>query len=279
MVKIVTDTTSDLPPQLAQELGVSIVPLLVRFGTETYRDGVDINTEDFYRRLTESNVLPTTSAPGPGVFAELFTSLARETDEILAIMLSEKYSVIHESACQGKDMVKANCRIEVIDSMSAIGGEMLLVLSAAKAAQKGASLEQISDMVKKAIPRTHVRMSFDTLEYLKRGGRIGKAQALLGSLLKINPIVGIKDGETFPYGRVRSRAQAMDFLVNFVKGFPKIEGLVIEDATTPDELEMLAERIGNAFPKERTYQAKVGSVVGTHVGPHVLAVSVLEAEQ
>jgi DegV family protein with EDD domain len=119
-------------------------------------------------------------------------------------------------------------------------------------------------------------MSFDTLEYLKRGGRIGKAQALLGSLLKINPIAGIKDGETSPYGRARSRAQAMDFLVNFVKGFPEIEGLVIEDATTPDELEMLAERIGNIFPKERTYQAKVSPVVGTHVGPHVLAVSVLQ---
>jgi DegV family protein with EDD domain len=121
-------------------------------------------------------------------------------------------------------------------------------------------------------------MSFDTLEYLRRGGRIGKAQAFLGSLLKVNPVVGIKDGETFPIARPRNRAQAMDFLVNFVRGFSRIEAVAIEDATTPDDLQTLAERLKDVVPPERIYRSKVSPVVGTHVGPHVLAVAVLEVE-
>ena len=155
---------------------------------------------------------------------------------------------------------------------------MLLVISAAKMAQSGADLDRIAGWVRKAIPRVQVRMSFDTLEYLRRGGRIGKAQAFLGSLLKVNPVLGIKDGETFPFARTRSRAQAMDFLVNFAKGFRQVEALAIEDATTPDDLETLAERLKDIVPQERVYRSKVSPVVGTNVGPHILAVSVLEAE-
>lgn len=279
MVKIVTDTVSDIPFYLAQEMGISVVPANVHFGTETYRDNVDLTTEEFYQKLTARQVFPTTSAPSPGVFVELFTKLAKETDAILAIMVSSKLSAIYESAVQGKAMVKADCRIEVIDSTLIIGGEMLLAILAAKAAQAGANLEQISDLVRKAIPRSQLRMAFDTLEYLRRGGRIGKAQAFLGGLLRINPILGLKDGEVFPYGRARNRAQAVDFLVNFVKGFSKIEGLVIEDATTPDEAEKLAERLSQVFPRERMYRSKVSPALGTHAGPHVLAVSVLEAEK
>jgi len=123
-----------------------------------------------------------------------------------------------------------------------------------------------------------VRMSFDTMEYLRRGGRIGKAQAFLGGLLKVNPVMGVKDGAAFPIARPRSRPQAIDFLVNFVRGFDDVEAIALEDATTPDDLEALAERLKDIVPPERTYRSKVTPVVGTHVGPHVLAVSVLEAE-
>ena len=206
-VKIVTDTLADIPDQLAQELGISIVPLNLHFGTETYRDKVEMSTEDFYQRLQTGEIFPTTSAPPPGVFVELFTKLAEETDEILAVMISSKFSAIYESAIQGKAMVEANCRIEVIDSKAAVGGEMLLVNEAARAAQSGANLEQINEMVREAIPRAHTRMAFDTLEYLRRGGRIGKAQAFLGGLLKFNPILAVKDGEVAPVARTRSRSQ------------------------------------------------------------------------
>jgi len=142
----------------------------------------------------------------------------------------------------------------------------------------GATLEEIANWVTSAIPRTHVVMAFDTLEYLRRGGRIGKAQAFLGNLIKINPILGIKKGEAFPITRVRSRARAVDFLVNFVENFRKIDALVIEDGATTSELGKLAQRLQGLVPDEHFYRSKVSPVVGTHVGPHVLSVSVLEGE-
>ena len=278
MVKIVTDSCSDIGPPLAQRFGITVVPLYVNFGNEAYRDNVDLSTEEFYRKLIQSKIFPTTSTVTPEFFAELFTKLAEETGEILVLTLSQLYSATYEVALQGKTMVAKDCRIKVIDSQFAIGGQTLLAIKSAQMAQSGATLDQIADWVKKSIPRVHVRMSFDTMEYLRKGGRIGKAQAFLGGLLKVNPVLAIKDGNTFPIARPRSRVQAIDFLVNFVKGFNRIEAMVIEDATTPDELEILAERLKDVVPPERMYRSKVGPVVGTHVGPHVLAVSVLEAE-
>jgi len=278
VVKVVTDSCSDITPQLARELGITVVPLYVQFGNETYRDNIDLSTEEFYHKLKTTKIHPTTSTVTPADFAELFTKLADETKEILTITLSEKFSATYAAALQGKAMVGKDCRIEVIDSKAGAGAQMLLVISAAKMAQSGANLKQIADRVRRAIPRVHVLVSFDTLEYLRRGGRIGKAQAFLGSLLKVNPIVGVKDGETFPIARPRNRAQAMDFLVNFVKGVSRIEAVAIEDATTPDDLQTLAERLKDVVPPERIYRSKVSPVIGTHVGPHALAVAVLEAE-
>jgi DegV family protein with EDD domain len=278
MVKIVTDSCSDITPQLAQELGITVVPLYVQFGDETYRDNVDLSTEEFYHKLETSKIHPVTSTATPADFAKIFTSLAEETKEILAITLSEKFSATYAAALQGKTMVDKDCQIEVIDSRAGAGAQMLLVILAAQMARAGANLEQIAERVRKAIPRVHVRISFDTLEYLRRGGRIGKAQAFLGGLLKLNPILGIKDGEAFPIARCRNRAQAMDFLVNFAKGSSQLEALAIEDATTPGDLQTLAERLKDVVPPEHTYYSKVSPVVGTHVGPHVLLVAVLEAE-
>lgn len=278
MVKIVTDSLSDISPEWAKELGVTVVPLNVHFGNEVFRDAVELPPEEFYKKLVGSGVHPTTSAPAPGVFAELFTNLAKETKEILAIMASDKISAVHESAVQGKALVKADCRIEVINTRWLIGAEAILVLMAVEAAKAGANLDQISDMVKKAMPKLHALMIFDTLEYLKKGGRIGKAQAFLGSLLKIHPILTLKDGEVHPYERARNRVQAKNVLINFVKSAPKVERIVVEHATTPDELEELIGNLSAIVPKERISRSRVGSVIGTHTGPHVLAVSFLEGE-
>jgi DegV family protein with EDD domain len=277
MVKVVTDSCSDITPQLARELEVTVVPLYVQFGSETYRDNVDLSTEEFYQKLKTGNLHPTTATASPAHFAQIFTELAEETKEIMAITLSEKFSAIYATALQGKAMVNKDCRIEVIDSRAGAGAQMLLVIAAAKMAQSGADLDELTDWIKRAIPKAHVRMTFDTLEYLRRGGRVGKAQAFLGGLLKVNPVLGIKDGEAFPIARCRNRAQAVDFLVDFVRGFAHIEAVAIEDATTPEELDMLARRLKDVVPAEHTYRSKVSPVVGTHVGPHVLAVSVLEA--
>jgi DegV family protein with EDD domain len=279
VVKVVTDSCSDITPQLARELGITVVPLYVQFGNETYRDNIDLSTEESYQKLKTSKIHPTASTTAPAEFAQVFTRLGEETKEILTITLSEKFSATYSAALQGKAMVKKDCRIEVIDSQTGAGAQMLLVISAAKMSQAGANLEQIADWIRRAIPRLHILMSFDTLEYLRRGGRIGKAQALLGSLLKVNAVAGVKDGATFPIARPRNRAQAMDFLVDFVKGFSRIEAAAIEDATTPDDLQALADRLKDVVPPEHIYRSKVSPVVGTHVGTHVLAVAILEAQQ
>jgi DegV family protein with EDD domain len=278
VVKVVTDSCSDITPQLAEELEITVVPLYVQFGDETYRDNVDLSTEEFYHKLETSRIHPVTATATPADFAKIFTELAEETKEILTITLSERFSGTYTAALQGKAMVNKDCRIEVIDSKAGAGAQMLLVILAAQMAGAGANLDHIVDQVKRAIPRVHIRMTFDTLEYLRRSGRIGKAQAFLGGLLKVNPILGIKDGATFPFARSRNRTQAMDLMVNFVRGFSQIETVAIEDATTPDDLQSLAERLKDVVPPERIYRSKVSPVVGTNVGPNVLAVAVLEAE-
>jgi DegV family protein with EDD domain len=175
-------------------------------------------------------------------------------------------------------VMKGKCRLEIIDSLSAMVGLGLIVISAAKAAKAGASLDEVIDVVRSSMGRVDFRLAFDTLEYLRKGGRIGTAQAFLGSALKVNPILTIRDGLTEGVTRVRCRAKAIDYLGDFVMGFPDVEEIAIEDATTPDEAEILAERLGSRFPRERVYWMKVGPVIGTHVGPHVLGVGVLPAK-
>jgi len=270
-----TDSTSDLTPNIAGELGITVVPLNVHFGSETYRDGVDLTTEDFYRRLSQCKTLPTTSAPAPGTFAEVYDKLAKQTNEILTITISSKLSATYKAAVDGKEMSKSKVRIEVIDSLSAIVGLGLIVISAAKAARAGASLDDVIDVVYSSMNRVDFRMAFDTLEYLRRGGRIGTARAFLGSALKVNPILIIRDGITEGVTRVRTRAKAIDYLCDFVTSFPDVEDVAIEDAATPDEAKILAERLYSRFSKDRIYWMKISPVIGTHVGPHVLGVGVL----
>lgn len=274
-VKIVTDSTSDLTPEIASELGITVVPMYVHFGTQSYRDGIDLTTEEFYQKLTHSETLPVTAGPGPASFAQVYDRLAEETDEILVIALSSKLSVIYEVELQGIKLMKRRCRVQVVDSLWGIMAQGLIAIAAAKAANAGANLDQVLDVTRENIRRTDLRIAFDTLQYLRRGGRIGMAQAFLGSMLKVNPILTLKNGKAYPVARKRSRSKAIDYLYDFAMGYANIEEMAIEDATTPDEAEMLAERLSSKFPKERIYRAKVSPVVGTHVGPHVLAVSVL----
>jgi len=274
-VKIVTDSVSDISPAIASELGIIVVPLNVVFGNEIYRDGVDLTTDEFYRKLEQSQILPTTSTPPLQAFIELYDRLAEETDEIMVITISRKLSATGESALKAVESMEKKCRVEIVDSQWAMMGEGLLVIAAAKAAQAGAKLDELIEQIKRNMSRVEMRLAFDTLEYLKRGGRIGKARALMGSMLGINPILGIKDGEVFPYGRERSRTKAINHLYDFVMGYSRIEELAVEDATTPDEADELVERLGAKFPKERIYRSKVSPVIGTNVGPHVIGVSVL----
>jgi len=278
-VKIVTDSLGNIPSEIAEELGITIIPIYVHFGTETYRDGVDLTTEQFYEKLMHSKILPTTAVPPPGDFVKVYDKLAEESDEILVITISHKLSATHEVALQAIELMKRKRRVEVIDSSTVLMAEGLMVIAAAKAAKAGANFDEVVNVTRNNIDRVDFRMAFDTLEYLKRGGRIGTAQAFLGSILRVNPILTMKDGYTEAVARMRSRAKAIDYLCNFTMSFSHIDEMAVEDATTPDDAEMLVERISSRFPKERIYRTKVSPVVGTHVGPHVLGVSVLGDRQ
>lgn len=179
MVKIVTDSLSDITSDIAEGLGITVVPCYVRFGEDVYRDRVDMTTDEFYYRLTHDVAFPTTTQPPPGDFIEVYNKLAGQTDEILVITLSSKLSGTYESALHAKSEVGKKCRIEVIDSLTCAMGLGLIVIVAAKAAQAGANLDEVADLVRRAMPRSHSIMFFDTLKYLAKGGRIGKAKGLL----------------------------------------------------------------------------------------------------
>jgi DegV family protein with EDD domain len=274
-LKIITDSLGDIPSGVAKELGITVIPLNVHFGAQTFRDGVDLTAEQFYEKLVHSKIFPTTTVPSPAVFVNAYDKLAEETDEIAVITFSRKLGASYDTAVEAKGLMKGKCRVEVIDSRWAIMAQGLIVMAAAKAAKDGAKLDDVVSLTRRNIPRADVRMVFDTLEYLNRGGRIGKARTFLSSVLRVNPVLGIRGGEVYPFAREHSRTKAVDYLYHFATGFSRIEGMAVEDATTPDEADELVERIRSKFPQETIYRTKFGSVVGAHVGPHVLAVSIL----
>jgi len=274
-VRIVTDSVADIPPEIIKELDISIIPVILRFGEETFRDGIDINNDQFYERLATSKVMPTTSVPSLDLFARTYARLAEETDTILVIMLSAKLSGLYNAARQSAELMEGGCRIEVIDSGCAVMQQGFVVIKAAQAAKAGASLGEIKDIIQQTLPRVEMRAAFDTLEYLKRGGRIGRAQAFMGSVLRVNPIITLKNGVVEPAGRARSRAKAIDHLYNFAASYKNIEGLAVEGAACPEDVDRMVERLGAIFPKERILRSRTTPVIGTHTGPGLLLVAVM----
>ncbi|NQT31307.1 MAG: DegV family protein [Deltaproteobacteria bacterium] len=273
-VKIVTDSGADLPEELAKEMGITVVPLYVRFGGEVYRDGVSISADEFYERLTHDSVHPSTTQPGPQDFLEVYQKLSADADGIVSIHISGKLSGTCNSALMARDMLETGCPVEVVDSETLSMSVGLTAIAAAQMAKAGESMDKIVEWVKQAIPKTYLFFLLDTLEYLKRGGRIGKAKALLGSVLKVKPMLTIKDGELVPVGQARNRAKGMDKLFEYVKNAGDIQDLAVVYNTTPDEAQALAERIGPVFDKEKIRMARVGSGLGVHGGPGAMIVSI-----
>jgi DegV family protein with EDD domain len=274
-VKIVTDSLGDIPAEIVKNLDITVIPIHVLFGTESFQDGVDLTPEQFFKKMNSTKVMPTTSVPALGTFIQTYEKVLQCTDEIIVMTISHKLSATYETACRAAEMIKQKGRIKVIDTLQVIMGEGLPVIQAAKAAKEGNRFEDILKQIQNNLQRIESRMAFDTLEYLKRGGRIGAGQAFLGSLLKINPILGLKDGEVFPLSRERSRVKALDALFNFVNGYSNIEAIAVEDATTPDEAEIFVKRLKDKFGNKPIYRSKVSAVIEVHVGPNVIAVSVL----
>ena len=278
-VAIVTDSVADLPPRVAEEFGITVVPLVVRFGTDLYRDSLDLSPDQFYERLRTSKILPATSVPPPVAFADVYDKLAQKTNEIVVISLTAKLSATYQVALQAAGLMKKECRVEVLDSEWAIMAQGFIAIAAARAAQAGASLDEVLDVARRTMRRVDMRAAFDTLEYLQRGGRIGKAQAFLGSLLKVNPIIGLKDGEVYPVARERSRAKAVDYLCDFAASFGNVEGLAVEYAADLDEAKKLVQRLRSKYPQVPIYLSRTSPVIGTHTGPGLIIVSVVGDKQ
>jgi len=272
-VKIVTDSTADIPPDLASKLGITVVPAYVHFGNDVYRDGVDISEEEFYQRLLTDPVYPSTEPPTPEDFADVYQKLAQEIDGIISIHISSKLSATYNSALRGKELAETACPIEVVDSRLVTMGLGLLVEVASTFAKSGKSLSQVSEEVKRIIPSIHLLGLLDTLRYLAKGGRISKLKAMLGSVLAVKPMLTIKDGELEPAGQVRHRADGIDRLFDFVKNVADIQDLAIVYSTTPDEAQNLAERMDSIINKERIRLVRLGPVLGVHGGPGILFVA------
>jgi DegV family protein with EDD domain len=274
-VKIITDSLGDIPADVVKKLDITVIPIHVLFGTQSFQDGVDLTTEQFYAKLVASKTLPTTAVPSLGTFIDTYDRVSKHADEIIVLTISHKLSGTFETASKATEMMKKKCRIKVIDTLQVIMGEGLLVIQAAQAAKADESFDNIVKLTQKNIGRVDERMAFDTLEYLKRGGRIGAAQAFVGSILKLNPVLCLKDGEVYPLARERSRGKALDSLYNFVNSYRDVEVIGVEDATTPAETDALVKRIKERFPNKPLYRSKVSAVIGAHVGPSVIAVSVI----
>ena len=277
MVKIVTDSTSDLSPELVRQLGITVVPVYLTFGEKTYRDGIDIEVAEFYQKLETSLVHPTTSAPSPGDFTEVYKKLAQETDEIVSIHVGSKVSATYDAALQGKEaFAKTECRIEVVDSQWVTMALGSITMAAATVAQAGKNSREVLEEVKSCIPRIRLLGVFDTLKYLLLGGRISKAKAIVGGALNVKPMITMRDGELVQAGIARNHSKGVERLYELVKGASNIQDLAIVHSTTPEEASSFRERIGPIFPKERIRIARLGPALGVHGGPGALIVTLRE---
>lgn len=279
-VRIVTDSTCDLPLSLCESLGIVVVPLNVHFGEVVYRDQFDLDSDQFFRLLAKSAELPKTSQPAPLLFEESYRSLTGEGNAVVSIHLSSKLSGTCRSAQLARDSLRNRGQIEVIDSQSASLGLGLIVMAAAELASQGADQRDVASFVRRLAQNVHVWFFVDTLEYLQRGGRIGRASAMLGTLLNIRPILKIDEGEVHPVEKVRTRSKAIDRLVEFVELFPTIERLaVIHSSSSTSDADTLLKRLEPLYPREKVILGRYGPVIGTHAGPGGLGVVVSQGAQ
>ncbi|HZQ35643.1 MAG TPA: DegV family protein [Dehalococcoidia bacterium] len=277
MLRIVTDSTADFDAEEADELGVTVVPLTVFFGEAALLDRVDIQPDEFYARLKRDKVTPRTSQPSAGRFQEVYADLAAAgATEILSIHISAKLSGTHNSARLGAGVAPAGCQIETLDSATVCGGLQAMVRRAAEIARDGGSLNQALEAARELVPHHRISIMLDTLEYLQKGGRIGRARALLGSLLNLKPIVHVEDGEVAPGDRVRSRARGIERIFQLTNEVPAAERIIVQHTGAANDAETLARRFRAAQPGVPVDVRWIGPVVGTYVGPNAVGAVVAQ---
>jgi DegV family protein with EDD domain len=281
MVKVVTDSSCDIPPEIARKLSINIVPLYIQLGGKTYLDGIDLDVDKLYHELARGRETPKTSVPSPGDFLKVYSNLATETDQIISIHLSPGYSGTCNVAEVARSYLGDKCRVEVIDSNSVSAGLGLIVIAAAKAAQEGKNLDQIVGMVHQIIPQIHTFGKIEDLAFILQGKRVRLTKVLI-VIGKISTALHIKLlGEVYDGGKVRSPAyligkkMALSQLTRWAKGFASIKEMGIAYSTMPEEAEMLAQRLEPLFPRERMLTTRLGCATFTYVGPGTLVMALL----
>jgi DegV family protein with EDD domain len=277
-VKVITDSTSDLPQDLADSLGIELVPANIHFGNETFKDGVDLSPDDFYERLTHGDTFPRTSQPSPGELVQVYERLGKDADAIVSLHISSKLSGTYNSAVQGSQEADAACPIEVIDSQQGTMALGMAAIAAARVANDGGSAGEVAAMARDAASRSVCSALLDTLEYLQKGGRIGKAGAMLGSLLKIKPIIIIRDGEVQQFAKERTLNRALARLEQAARELAPIEELSVMYSTERDDAVRVAGNLRDLLPEgKEPIITRIGPAIGAHAGPGAIGVGVLRA--
>jgi DegV family protein with EDD domain len=271
-VKVVTDSACDLDDGVVAELGITVVPLSIRFGGDEYIDRVNLSPQEFYAKMATSAALPETAAPAPGAFEQAFrAALDGGADGVLCINLSGELSATIQSARNAAQAMDG-APISIVDSLSVTGGLGSMVTAAARAARDGASLDDLTKLVEDMVPRTRVFGALDTLDNLKKGGRIGAAQALLGSLLSIKPLIEIRDGVVHEAGKPRTRKKALQALVDRLREAGEVEHVCVLHGLAPDGDE-LVDMVAAVVPRDSITVGIIGATIGTHGGPRVAGVT------
>lgn len=275
-VKILTDSTADLHPDVIERLGITVIPMKIHAGKKNLRDGIDVTAQDFFKQVEHSENPPTTSAPSLRQFDEAFTELTRQTGDVVGILVSSKLSQAYRTAVRAVAPLLGRSKIVVIDSQLVTAGLGMLVVAAAEAAARGESLDDIVRLVRGLIPRIYIAFFVETLEYLERGGRVGKAQAVLGGMLNIKPLLILEEGEIVALEKVRTRQKAIEKLVEFITEFTHIDRMIILHSTTPEDVTALIEQTNLVLPNLDITVDLYGPVMATYVGPNALGVVVYE---
>ena len=276
-VRIVTDSSCDLTDEEVAAGGIEVVPLSIRFGADELEDRTELSVEAFYERLGSSDVLPETAAPAPGKFEAAFRrQQAAGADAVVCINLSSGLSATMQSARNAATAVAGDLPVHVVDSRSITAGLGTQVRLAAQAAADGAGPDEVVALVEDLVRRTHVIGALDTLDNLKKGGRIGGAQALLGSLLSIKPILDLSSGETQEAGRARTRRKALETLRDRVVEHGEVTELHVVHGFAPD-VDAMVDLLAAHHPRDEIRIGTIGPVIGTHAGPRVMGVTWLSA--
>jgi DegV family protein with EDD domain len=262
---IVTDSTADLPDEWRRRYSIEVVPLKVLFGNETFRDRVDMTDQEFFRRLAESTRLPTTSAPSPGEFGSVYERLSKEYDGCISIHIGARLSATAEAARVGAQSVEG-FRVEVIDSETVTMPMAFLCRVAAECD----TLDAAKAAVQQRIPKCRVLALLDTLRYIEMGGRVSRAQAMIGTVLDLKPMFLVVGGEIKPVDRVRTRSRAIPRMLDFFRSEMPVEYVAVMHAQAPDEAEQIASGMRKEFPDLEITVGHIGCVLGTHTGPKAL---------